>query len=157
MMEWFGWGITRYVMVAIVSSLNTVRYVVGNGMTPWNARRYKLEAKETVLDTIRIYNITGVDVVNVGQWKRIRPICEAQAEISFKAGYKQAREEMNLQTMSLAELLLTQRQEGRKEVVEWIENNAEQEIGLQGQGNYYVISDGKLQAHCGASGRNKCL
>jgi len=40
--------------------------------------------------------------------------------IVFKAGYKQAREEMNLQTMSLADMLLTQRQEGRQEMVEWI-------------------------------------
>ena len=46
-----------------------------------------------------------------------------KAKISFKVGYKQAREEMNLQTMSLAELLLTQRQEGRKEVVEWLQTH----------------------------------
>ena len=53
-----------------------------------------MKAEDTVLDTIRIYNITGVDVVEVGQWRRIRPILEAQAEISFKAGIDYEQKQM---------------------------------------------------------------
>jgi len=51
-----------------------------------------MEAKDTVIDTVRIYNITGVDLTEVGQWKRLRPILEAQAEISFKAGIREVVE-----------------------------------------------------------------
>ena len=48
-------------------------------------------------------------------------IAQAQAEISFKAGYKQAKEEMNLQLKSLADLLTTHRKTARQEVVDWVE------------------------------------
>ena len=50
---------------------------------------------------------------------------EAQAEITWdiaeRQGFERARDEMNLQTMSLAELLSDRRREGRKDVVGWIE------------------------------------
>lgn len=39
-------------------------------------------------------------------------------EISFKAGYEGAKEEMNLQTASLADMLLKHRQAGTREVME---------------------------------------
>jgi len=52
-----------------------------------------MKAGDTVLDIVRIYNITGIDAAEVGQWRRIRPILEAQAEVSFKVGidYEQKR------------------------------------------------------------------
>ena len=40
---------------------------------------------------------------------------------SFKAGYKQSREEMDIQLTSLADLCLEHRKGGRGEVVEWLE------------------------------------
>jgi len=51
-------------------------------------------------------------------------ICKAQAKITgkimYKAGYEQREKEMNLQLVSLSDMLLTQRQAGIREVVEWI-------------------------------------
>jgi len=43
-------------------------------------------------------------------------------ETGRKAGYKQKEEEMNCQSVSLADLCLEHRKAGRKEVVDWIEN-----------------------------------
>ena len=44
---------------------------------------------------------------------------EAIYRAGEKAGYDKAREEMNLQTVSLAELLLNKRQEGIREVMKF--------------------------------------
>lgn len=60
---------------------------------------------------------------------RIRAIAKAQAEISFKAGYKQAREEMNLQSTSLADLCLEHRKAGQESVRE--EWNDAMDLGLK--------------------------
>ena len=42
--------------------------------------------------------------------------------ISYLEGYQQAKKDMDSQLVSVADLCLKHRQEGRKEVVEWIKN-----------------------------------
>jgi len=54
-----------------------------------------------------------------------RKMTKAQAEISFRAGYKQAREEMDIQLASLAELCLNHRNEGREEGLKCIKGEIE--------------------------------
>lgn len=49
---------------------------------------------------------------------------EAQAEISFNAGYKQASNDLTLHLTSVAELCRHHRQAGIKEAVEWIEGHS---------------------------------
>ena len=69
----------------------------------------------------------------------IEPVLKAQAELSFKAGYEQAREEMNLRSTSLADLCLEHRKGGMKEVVEWLEENSwDGSLQHFGSGNYRV-------------------
>lgn len=41
----------------------------------------------------------------------------------FQAGYKQKEKDLNLQMVSLSDLLLKHRQAGRKEVVDWFLNS----------------------------------
>ena len=43
-----------------------------------------------------------------------------QAKISFAAGYEQRKQEIQMTTLSLAEMCEEHRQSGRKEVVEWM-------------------------------------
>jgi len=49
-------------------------------------------------------------------------IAKAQDKISLKAGYKRAREEMDIQLTSLADLCLEHRKGGRREVVDYIDS-----------------------------------
>ena len=64
-------------------------------------------------------------------WTKKQAIAEAQAEISFKAGYKQAGEEMNLQSTSLADLCLEHRKAGYEQSVLDNDNWARQDYGYQ--------------------------
>ena len=79
----------------------------------------------------------------------IRETAIHQAEktwpIAGKAGYEQAREEMNLQSTSLADLCLEHRKGGIKEVVDWIEDN---KFSLVAMDNYcdFGVDNAKWQA-----------
>lgn len=53
-----------------------------------------MEAKDTVLDTVKIYHETGVDITKSESWDRIRPVLERQAEVSFVAGRQAERQEL---------------------------------------------------------------
>jgi len=83
-----------------------------------------MEAKDTVMRDLELWERFGVSKLGIGDW--LRETLKAQAEISFKAGYKQSREEMDIQLTSLADLCLEHRKEGMKEVVgfarDYVEN-----------------------------------
>ena len=76
-----------------------------------------MEAKDTVMTLDEIRKVVGR--FYDGGTSGLERVAIAQSKLSFKAGYKQAREEMDIQLISLADLCLEHRQEGRREVVDF--------------------------------------
>ncbi len=50
-------------------------------------------------------------------------VAQAQDRISFKAGYEKRKKEIEMTTVSLAEMCQTHREFSREEVVDWIKEN----------------------------------
>ena len=88
-----------------------------------------MEAKDTVMSDKEI-NVALKDYPHYfydsqgrryeGYWAVLKIALKAQDKISWEAGYKQSREEMDIQLTSLADLCLEHRKGGRREVVEFV-------------------------------------
>lgn len=76
---------------------------------------------------------------------QFRRIALAQTEISFEAGYKQAKEDMDIQLVSLAELCLSHRKAGIKELMEWVIANEPRTIFVSEQQEFKAKWQAKLK------------
>lgn len=75
-----------------------------------------LEAKDTVMSAEKLIDILVKASKNKKRTKTYELlVAEAQAEISFKAGYEQRKKEVEMTTVSLANMLREQRQAGMEE------------------------------------------
>lgn len=101
-----------------------------------------MKAEDTIMSQEQRNEATR-PYIQVDRFRMQQNLLEAQAEISFKAGY----EERELVEVPLADLLERSYKEGIKTVVEWIENNKEYIYGL-----FPVINSQAWQAFKGSKG-----
>ena len=83
--------------------------------------------KDTVLNhaqLIRLKMVKGVNLVDAyeGAWEAYEKLAKAQAEISFKAGYEKRKKEVEMTTVSLAEMCHGWRKAGIKLVVDYLDS-----------------------------------
>lgn len=86
-----------------------------------------MEAKDTVIDCVRDCEDAGtLECINCGYGAAFEQGCQAQAEVSFKAGYEQGmlnRVPSNYARKELRQSWKDGRKSGIKEAVEWFGDN----------------------------------
>ena len=80
-----------------------------------------MKAEKTILNEEQVENLLWKISQKEARQRKALTIPDV-IRMAAKVGYKQAREEMNLRTASLADLLLAKRKEGIQEAVEWIKD-----------------------------------
>lgn len=63
--------------------------------------------------------IDGSQILKLAHEGGLQSAAEAQAELSFKAGYEQHKQEVEITIVSLADICEKHRQFGREDVVDW--------------------------------------
>ena len=95
-----------------------------------------MEAKDTVIEVRELARMTQhilADNEWAGELQINRKIAEVQAEISFKAGRDSRKGEIEgLMALAFTDGERMGKQDGRREVVEWIKENRETPLGKWG-------------------------
>ena len=83
-----------------------------------------MDWKETVMSLQAIQQLRSIGIM------RCVEVAEAQAEISFKAGYEAKESEFEVARIALSEVYGNGHKAGIREVVEWIEKNILMNFGI---------------------------